>query len=184
VHAVAVVILVLWIVFWIYWLAAAASGVRSGRTRWGRVAAVRAALVLLALLLIRTRAFKGGQTITKDPWLQAVGLVVFLSGLALAIWARRYLGRNWGMPMTEKVDPELVTSGPYGRVRHPIYSGIILAMIGTAIAVSWYCVLAVILLGAYFVYSAVNEERYMAGLFPDTYPSYKRSTKMLVPFVL
>ena len=183
-HAVAVVILVLWIVFWIYWLAAAASGVRSGRTRWGRVAAVRAALVLLALLLIRTRAFKGGQTITKDPWLQAVGLVVFLSGLALAIWARRYLGRNWGMPMTEKVDPELVTSGPYGRVRHPIYSGIILAMIGTAIAVSWYWVLAVILLGAYFVYSAVNEERYMAGLFPDTYPAYKRSTKMLVPFVL
>lgn len=183
-HAVALVILVVWIVFWIYWLAAATSGVRSGRTRWGRFVGVRAALVLLALLLIRTRAFKGGQTITKDPWLQAVGLVVFLSGLALAIWARRYLGRNWGMPMTEKVDPELVTSGPYSRVRHPIYSGIILAMIGTAIAVSWYWVLAVILLGAYFVYSAVNEERYMAGLFPGTYPAYKRSTKMLVPFVL
>jgi protein-S-isoprenylcysteine O-methyltransferase Ste14 len=134
-------------------------------------------------LLIRTRAFKGGQTITKDPWLQAIGLVVFLSGLALAIWARRYLGRNWGMPMSEKVDPELVTAGPYSRVRHPIYSGIILAMIGTAIAVSWYWLLAVVLLGAYFVYSAVMEERYMAGLFPDTYSAYKRSTKMLVPFV-
>jgi len=87
------------------------------------------------------------------------------------------------MPMTEKVDPELVTTGPYSRVRHPIYSGIILAMIGTAIAVSWYWLLAVILLGGYFVYSAVNEERYMAGLFPDTYPAYKRSTKMLLPFV-
>jgi protein-S-isoprenylcysteine O-methyltransferase Ste14 len=76
-----------------------------------------------------------------------------------------------------------VTTGPYRRVRHPIYSGIILAMIGTAIAVSWYWLLAVVLLGAYFVYSAVMEERYIAGLFPDTYPAYKRSTKMLVPFV-
>jgi protein-S-isoprenylcysteine O-methyltransferase Ste14 len=183
VHAVAVVILVLWIAFWVYWLAAA-SDVKGGRTLWGRFVGVRVVLVLLALLLIRTRAFRGGQTITKDPWLQAIGLVVFLSGLALAIWARRYLGRNWGMPMTEKIDPELVTTGPYSRVRHPIYSGIILAMIGTAIAVSWYWLLAVILLGAYFVYSAVNEERYMAGLFPDTYPAYKGSTKMLVPFVL
>lgn len=183
-HAVAVVILVLWIAFWIYWLAAAASGVKSGRTRWGRFAGVRVALLLLLLLLLRTRAFKGGQTITNDPWLQAVGLVVFLSGLALALWARRYLGRNWGMPMTEKVDPELVTTGPYGSVRHPIYSGIILAMIGTAIAVSWYWLIAVVLMGAYFGYSAVMEERYMAGLFPDTYPAYKRSTKMLVPFVL
>ncbi len=183
-HTVAVIILILWVAFWIYWLAAAATGVRSGRTRWGRFVGVRIALVLLALLLIRTRAFKGGQTITKDPWLQAIGLVVCLAGLAVAIWARRYLGRNWGMPMTEKADTELVTNGPYSRVRHPIYSGIILAMLGTAIAVSWYWLLAVVLLGAFFVYSALNEERYMAGLFPDTYPAYKRSTKMLVPFVL
>lgn len=184
VHTVAVIILIIWIAFWIYWLAVAATGVRSGRTRWGRFVGVRIAVVLLALLLIRTRTFAGGQTITKDAWLQAIGLVVFLSGLALAIWARRYLGRNWGMPMTEKADPELVTTGPYRRVRHPIYSGIILAMFGTAIAVSWYWLLAVILLGAYFVYSAVMEERYMAGVFPDTYPAYKRSTNMLVPFVL
>ena len=182
-HAVAVVILVLWIAFWVYWLAAA-SDVKGGRTRWGRFVVVRVVLVLLALLLIRSRAFRGGQTITEDPWLQAIGFVVFLSGLGLAIWARRYLGRNWGMPMTEKVDPDLLTTGPYSRVRHPIYSGIILAMIGTAIAVSWYWLLAVILLGAYFVYSAVNEERYMASLFPDTYPAYKVSTKMLVPYVL
>jgi protein-S-isoprenylcysteine O-methyltransferase Ste14 len=182
VHAVALVILVLWAGFWVYWFVAASTGIKVGRTRWGRFVGVRAAVVLLALLLIRSRPFKGGQTITKDPWLQAIGLVVFLAGLAMAIWARRYLGRNWGMPMTEKVDPELVTTGPYRRVRHPIYSGIILAMFATAIAVSWYWLLAVMVLGAYFVYSAVMEERYMAGHFPDTYPAYKRSTKMLVPF--
>jgi protein-S-isoprenylcysteine O-methyltransferase Ste14 len=184
VHAVAVVILVLWIAFWIYWFAAAATGIKAGRTRWGRFVGVRIAVIVLAVLLIRSNTFRGGPTITRDPWLQAVGLVVFVSGLALAVWARRYLGRNWGMPMSEKADPELVTAGPYRKVRHPIYSGIILAMVGTAIAVSWFWLFAVILLGGYFFYSALMEERYMAGVFPDTYPAYKRSTKMLVPFVL
>jgi len=88
------------------------------------------------------------------------------------------------MPMSQKVDPELVTTGPYHSIRHPIYSGIILAMIGTTIAVSLYWLAAVILLGAYFLYSAIVEERNMAQLFPSSYPQYKRSTKMLVPFIL
>ena len=181
-HVVAVVILVLWIAFWVYWLAAA-SGAKAGRTRWGQFAGARIAVILVVLLLIRVRAFKGQQTITNDPWLQGIGLAIFLAGLALAIWARLYLGRNWGMPMSEKVDPELVTTGPYRKVRHPIYTGIILAMVGTAIAVSWYWLIAAALMAAYFIYSAVNEERYMAGQFPDTYPAYKRSTKMLLPFI-
>ena len=85
--------------------------------------------------------------------------------------------------MSQKIDPELVTGGPYGSVRHPIYSGIILAMIGTTIAVSVYWLVAVALLGAYFLYSAIVEERIMARLFPDSYPEYKRSTKMLIPFI-
>ena len=86
---------------------------------------------------------------------------------------RVYLGRNWGMPMTRKADPELVTSGPYHKIRHPIYTGIILAMVGTTIAVSLYWLVAVFVIGAYFIYSAVVEERSMTQLFPDTYPAYK-----------
>jgi protein-S-isoprenylcysteine O-methyltransferase Ste14 len=180
-HVVEVVILVGWIAFWIYWLGASV-GVKTGRSPSSRFIGIRVAAILIVLLLVRTRALKG-HTATDNPWLQSVGLAVFLAGLALAIWARVYLGRNWGMPMTQKVDPELVTTGPYGRVRHPIYSGIILAMIGTTTAVSLYWLVAVLLIGAYFVYSAVNEERFMAGLFPDSYPEYKRSTRMLIPFV-
>jgi protein-S-isoprenylcysteine O-methyltransferase Ste14 len=107
-----------------------------------------------------------------------------LLGLALAIWARVYLGRNWGMPMSQKADPELVTAGPYSSIRHPIYSGIILAMIGMTIAVSLYWLVAVVAIGAYFLYSAIVEERSMARLFPDSYPEYKRSTKMLIPFII
>lgn len=170
-----------WLVFWIYWLAASA-GVKAGRTRWTRFAGFRVAIVLVALLLLRLGVFKG-RTVTRDPWLQVIGLVIFFLGLALAVWARVYLGRNWGMPMSEKADPELVTTGPYSTVRHPIYSGIILAMIGTTVAVSLYWLVAVVLVGAYFIYSAVMEERYMAGRFPDAYPKYKQSTKMLIPFI-
>ena len=170
-----------WVVFWLYWIAVSL-GVKAGRSRWTRFAGVRVAAVLIFLLLLRLRVLKG-HTVTHDPWLQAVGLAIFLLGLALAVWARVYLGRNWGMPMSEKVDPELVTTGPYRTIRHPIYSGIILAMVGTAVAVSVYWLIAVILVGAYFTYSAVMEERYMAGLFPDAYPRYKQSTKMLIPFI-
>lgn len=80
------------------------------------------------------------------------------------------------MPTPQKADPELVTTGPYGRVRRPSYSGIILGMIGTAIAVA--------ILGTYFLFRAVVEERTMVKLLPAAYPPYRRATKMLIPYVL
>jgi protein-S-isoprenylcysteine O-methyltransferase Ste14 len=182
VHVVAFTLLVAWAAFWIYWLAASVR-VKAGRHRWNRDVGVRVAIVLIVIGLVRSRVFKG-QTITDDPLLEGIGLAIFASGLAVAVWARVQLGRNWGMPMSEKVDPELVTTGPYRRIRHPIYSGIILALVGTAVAVSWYSLIIVAVAGAYFVYSAVMEERYMTKRFPRTYPDYQRSTKMLIPFIL
>ena len=182
-YAAGIVIGVGWLVFWIYWLAASV-GVKTGRTRWGRFAGPRVAILLIVLLLLRLKVLKGHRAVTSDPWLQGIGLIIFVLGLALAVWARIYIGRNWGMPMSEKAEPELVTTGPYRVIRHPIYSGIILAMVGTTVAVSPYWLIAVVLLGAYFIYSAVMEERYLTGQFPDAYPRYQQSTKMLIPFVL
>jgi len=181
-HVIDIVISVGWVAFWIYWLVASI-GVKTGQTRWTGFAGIRVGVILVILLLLRGRFFKG-HAATPDLWLQGIGLALFLLGLALAIWARVYLGRNWGMPMSRKADPELVTTGPYRSIRHPIYTGIILAMIGTTIAVSLYWLVAVVLIGAYFLYSATVEERTMAGLFPDSYPQYKRSTKMLIPFII
>jgi len=182
-HAVDIVIGAGWVVFWIYWIAASV-GVKAGRTRWTRFAGIRVVVILAALLLLRLGVFKGHRAVTVDPWLQGIGLALFVLGLALAVWARIYIGRNWGMPMSEKADPELVTTGPYSAIRHPIYSGIILAMIGTTLAVSLYWLIAVVLVGAYFLYSATMEERYLTEIFPDAYPRYQQSTKMLIPFVL
>jgi len=170
-----------WILFWLYWLVAAV-GVKTGHGRLTQFAGWRVGIVVVVLLLLRLRVLKGHASI-GNPVLQGVGLAVFALGLGLAVWARRYLGRNWGMPMSEKSDPELVRTGPYRFVRHPIYSGIILGMVGTAVAVSVYWLVAVALLGLYFVYSAVVEERTMTKRFPGAYPEYKRSTKMLIPFV-
>ncbi|MGB6454000.1 MAG: isoprenylcysteine carboxylmethyltransferase family protein [Streptosporangiaceae bacterium] len=181
-HVVDIVILVGWLAFWLYWLSASV-GVKTGRSGWARFSGFRVGILLVVLLLVRLRVLKGHAVVTS-PWLEGVGVAIFVLGLALAVWARVYIGRNWGMPMSRKVDPELVTSGPYHTIRHPIYSGIILGMIGTAIAVSWYWFIASVAIAAYFLFSAVNEERYMAQQFPATYPEYKRSTKMLVPFIL
>jgi len=183
-RAIDTVIGVGWIVFWAYWLVMAVTA-KAGRSRWTQLAGVRVASLLVVLLLVRVRVFKVDEAAaTGNPWLAGIGLAVFVLGLALAVWARVYLGRNWGMPMSEKADPELVTTGPYGRVRHPIYGGIIVAMVGTAMAVSPYWLIAVPILGAYFLVSAVVEERTMAKLFPAAYPPYKRATKMLIPYIL
>jgi protein-S-isoprenylcysteine O-methyltransferase Ste14 len=139
-------------------------------------------IIVVILVLVRLGAFRHAGA-HSDPWRAALGLCVFALGLSFAIWARLHIGRNWGTPMTQKNEPELVTSGPYHLVRHPIYTGILLAGVGTAVALSWLWLVAVVLAGAYFVYAATVEERFMTEQFPDAYPEYKRSSKMLVPFV-
>jgi protein-S-isoprenylcysteine O-methyltransferase Ste14 len=181
-RAVDIVIAVGWIAFWISWLVASTTA-KAGRSNWTGFVGFRIGVIVIALLLVRLGLLKGHEAATTDPLLWGIGLAAWTLGLGLAIWARIYIGRNWGMPMSRKAEPELVTTGPYHRVRHPIYSGIILAMIGTAVAVSVYWLVAVVLVGGYFIYSAVLEERYLSGQFPDTYPAYKHSTKMLIPFI-
>jgi protein-S-isoprenylcysteine O-methyltransferase Ste14 len=172
-----------WIVFWAYWLVMATTA-KAGRSRWTQFAAIRVGLIVVVLLLVRLRVLKGHEAATGNPWLLGIGLAVFVLGLALAVWARVYLGRNWGMPMSQRAGPELVTTGPYGRIRHPIYSGIILGTVGTAIAVSPYWLYAAAILSGYFLFSAVIEEHTMARLFPAAYLPYRRATRMLVPYVL
>jgi len=156
---------------------------RAAQSRVRQFVGLRVALFVILVLVSRSGVFKGHHAIVNDPILQGIGMGLFVAGLGLALWARVYLGRNWGTPMSEKVDAELVTTGPYRYIRNPIYSGIIFAVIGTAIAVSWYWVVAVVFMGAYFIYSATVEEHIMERLFPNEYPAYKRSTKMLIPFL-
>ena len=180
-RAVELVFAVGWAAFWLYWLVAAFS-MKRGHVPWSRELRIRALIAVLVIVAIRFGAFRG-HGVNTDPWRAGIGLGLFAAGLGFAIWARVHIGRNWGTPMTQKEDPELVTSGPYRLVRHPIYSGILVAGLGTAVALSLWWLTALVLAGIYFLYGAVVEERYLAKQFPDSYPVYKRSTKMLVPFV-
>lgn len=144
-YAVESVFAVGWVVFWIYWLVAAFSMTR-GRLPWSRELRIRAVIFVLAILLFRLGTFQNNE-LNSDPWRAGLGLVLFAVGLGFAIWARIHIGRNWGTPMSQKDDPELVTSGPYRRVRHPIYSGILVAGVGTAVALNWAWLIAVALAG-------------------------------------
>jgi protein-S-isoprenylcysteine O-methyltransferase Ste14 len=180
-HAVELVFAVVWGAFWLYWLIAALS-MKRGQVPWSRELGIRAVIIVILVLLVRARVFRY-HALHTDPWREGIGLALLFLGLGFAVWARLHIGRNWGTPMTQKNEPELVTSGPYHLVRHPIYTGILLAGVGTAVALSWLWLVAVVLAGAYFVYAATVEERFMTEQFPDAYPEYKRSSKMLVPFV-
>lgn len=179
-HAIDLTLGIGWAVFWIGWLAAATQ-VKSGRSRLGGYFGSRLVIAAVIFGLARVHAFQG--TSPHDIALDVVGLVMWVSGLGLAIWARVHLGRNWGSPMSQKDSPDLVTSGPYRWIRNPIYSGIILALFGSALAVELQWLIVAVLIGGYFVYSAVMEQHYMEQTFPDTYPAYRDSTKMLIPFV-
>ncbi len=179
-NAVKISIGVIWVVFWIYWLLSAAGAKAGSRTMRSRPPGMIIAVGALVLL----RVIKPGNLTVDDPALEALGAVLFLAGLGLAVWARVYLGRNWGMPMSQKDEPELVTTGPYRFVRHPIYSGLLLAVLGTTLAIDLYWVIALVVMGVYFIYSARVEEKLMASSFPGAYASYRERSKMLIPFVL
>src|SRR5579864_8952479 len=155
-RAVELVFAVVWAAFWLYWLVAAFS-MKRGRIPWSRELRIRAVIAVIVILLIRFGAFRG-HGLNTDPWRAGLGLLLFGLSLGFAIRARVHIGRNWGTPMTQKDEPELVTSGPYRLVRHPIYSGILLAGVGTALAISWLWLVAFALAGAYFIYSATVEE--------------------------
>lgn len=179
-HALRIAIGITWAVFWVGWLAVGFTAKRSTGRRCflgGRGMAAVAVLILV-------RGLRGANLDIHSPVLGITGAALFVAGLGLAIWARVILGRNWGMPMTQRAEPELVTAGPYRLIRHPIYSGILLGVLGTSLATSVLGFVITLVLGAYFVYAARVEERNLSATFPATYPAYAEHTKMLVPFVL
>ncbi len=186
------IIAAVWLVFIVYWIVSAFAAKRSigGGWDWRREIGIRLAIIVLVVLGLRLSGVRPGlwsiqgYAVARDPVMGWIGAVLSVLGVGLAVWARAHLGRNWGMPMSRKEYPELVTSGPYAFVRHPIYGGILLAILGSTIGLSIVWLVPLILGTAYIGYAARQEEKLMTAEFPDQYPAYMRRTKMLLPFLL
>ena len=113
------------------------------------------------------------------------GAIILAAGLGVMVWARRHLGRNWSARVALKQDHELIRTGPYRFVRHPIYSGLLLAILGTAIAFGqWREALAFMFIAVALWRKSRLEEGYLAEIFPRDYARYQAQVPALFPFVL
>jgi len=140
-----------------------------------------------AFLLAAHRSWLGPLNILIIPHglsIYYVGAVLTLIGVVFAIWARFHIGRNWSGVITVKQDHALIRSGPYALVRHPIYSGLTLAVIGSAIARGDIAAGLAIVAILYAVLRRVQiEESWMSETFGSAYADYKATTPALVPFI-
>jgi protein-S-isoprenylcysteine O-methyltransferase Ste14 len=177
----------LWLLFVAYWAVAAVGAKRNASGRlWRRGIGLRLVIILLIAAVLRSPSLREFLAETQraashSDLLGWTGVVLCVLGFGLGVSARWHLGRNWGMPMSRKEQPELVTSGPYAHIRHPIYTGLILAMLGSAIGVNIFWALMLVPVGAYFIYSARREESVMLQLFPEQYAAYMARAGMLAP---
>ena len=180
----------LWLTLIAYWSLATVAVMRGIGRRWiwWREIAVRLGFFALVVLALRVavigHAFpnQGLFAFNSSMLMGLIGFVCSAFGIGLAILARAHLGRSW--PMSNGEDPTLITTGPYALVRHPLYGGLLLAMLGSAIGQSSLWLLPLIVYGSYFVRGARREEKLLIERYPERYPAYMKRTKMLLPFVL
>jgi protein-S-isoprenylcysteine O-methyltransferase Ste14 len=127
----------------------------------------------------------GMRILPRSAVLFWTSVALTLAGLLFCVWARVYLGRNWSGTVTLKEDHELVTGGPYRLVRHPIYTGLLLAVVGSAAARGNLAAAAAIVLTAAALWRKLRmEESWMREQFGAHYQSYSRRVAALIPFVL
>ncbi len=180
------IILGLWLTLVVYWIASA-QGNKATAYRFNPVWRILAFLVLVGLFFaIRARPdFFRRPLYPPTETLRWTGVIVCAAGVGFAIWARHTLGTNWSGAPTIKEGHELVETGPYRYVRHPIYTGILLGIIGAGIGSGQTKHLFVLAVVAALLWIKLKvEESLMRRQFPQAYPDYMRRTKALIPFVL
>jgi protein-S-isoprenylcysteine O-methyltransferase Ste14 len=182
-------VLALWIAWAVYWGVAAYGAKANQRVESPLSRASHMIPLLIAFWLIWRDSlpgnFLGGRFLPALPAVYWTGVVLVALGLGFAVWARRVIGRNWSGIVTVKRDHELVRSGPYRWVRHPIYTGLLVAFVGSAIARGeWRGVLAVLIVFVSFWNKLRLEERWMIETFGDAYLRYREEVRALIPFVL
>jgi protein-S-isoprenylcysteine O-methyltransferase Ste14 len=180
-----------WLLWLAYWCISAlnvksAVRVESSVSRLGKYfLPIVAALLLLGNYRVYRGTFLAERFVPGELWIVWLGLALTIAGLALACWARVILGRNWSGVVQLKQNHELIVRGPYSFVRHPIYTGLLLAFLGTALGIGeWRALIATVIVGVSFWRKLRLEERWMTELFGDQYRSYMQRVKALIPWLL
>jgi protein-S-isoprenylcysteine O-methyltransferase Ste14 len=175
-----------WLVFLAYWVVSALKlkSVKLREPRGERL--IQLIFMVIAYVLMFNDGVGRGWLATRfvpaSPAIGKIGVAVTVAGIALAIWARWHLGENWSATVTLKEGHELISSGPYRHVRHPIYTGMLLAFVGTALALGEYrALISVCIVLVAFYAKAKKEEHFLAQEFGDKFREHSRRTGMFLP---
>ena len=177
----------LWLAWFTYWIISARGSKPSIRRETSAQRWAHSFPLMIAMLLFFRPQF--APPLAHPFWGRGetsfwIGTALLVSGLAFSIWARRVLGRNWSGTVTVKENHELVQSGPYRITRHPIYTGLLLALTGSALAQGlWSSLVALALCIVSFVIKLLREEAWMRETFGEKYDAYCARTRRLVPLI-
>ena len=178
-------IVIFWLVLIFYWIISAKGNKKTQRVEKTATSGwlPRSILIIIFAVLWLVPIFFI-KIFLPGELAKIVGLIACGVGIFFAIWARRVLGRDWSAIMEIKEGHRLITDGPYKLVRHPIYTGVISALLGSFVEDGSAKVLIILVLVALGMYARTRiEERLMAIQFPDEYPQYKKRTKALIPWI-
>jgi protein-S-isoprenylcysteine O-methyltransferase Ste14 len=175
-----------WLVFFVYWAISALSSkmAKKSESVAGRLQRMVPLVVAYSLLFHQGTSvgWLGKRFVADTPVAAVIGVALTAAGVAFAIWARWHLGANWSAVVSIREQHELIRSGPYRRVRHPIYTGMLLAMAGTALVlgeVRGLLAFAITLLA--FYWKARKEEVWLTREFGDKFEAHTKQTGMFLP---
>ncbi|HTY60863.1 MAG TPA: isoprenylcysteine carboxylmethyltransferase family protein [Acidobacteriota bacterium] len=179
----------IWLSYAVYWSAMSASVKATERLEPASSRLARLVLMVCAIALIcLTRVpipLLNERFLPHGTWAFWSGAAITACGLLFSVWARRHLGRNWSQAVTLKKDHELITSGPYALVRHPIYTGLVLGILGSAVARGeWRGIVAVALVFVALWRKLRLEEKWMREQFGESYEAYSQKVAALVPYII
>jgi protein-S-isoprenylcysteine O-methyltransferase Ste14 len=175
-----------WIVFAAYWVISALK-TRATVRRESFLARYGVMLIeVVGFTMLLDHDFElgwlGRHFLPRTTTTAAIGIALTWVGIGIAMWARYHLGQFWSGRITLKEGHQLIRTGPYARLRHPIYTGLDLAVIGTALVLDrWRCVVGVIVIMIGFVIKAKREEALLAGQFGEAFQEHRKHTGFLLP---
>lgn len=177
-------VIAIWLLFTVFWISSAFYY----RVSSGKICTGIFFLPLFIVLIIWYLNTNTGSAFLPIPldniFISLTGFIVMCIGLGFACLARIHLGKNWSSIPEVKKEHTLIKSGPYQIVRHPIYTGFLVGIIGSALMIGSFLFLYIfIVVLIVFIIKIRIEEKLMLNRFPDEYTQYKKDVKALIPYI-